>query len=157
MTMSVEELQSKWIDVCIEKGLTLDAFSLSNALPLIFHGDQHIVLSNQTLELQSLNPSHVNEVYITEQELRRLWTERSLGLLGKPISKFDISEALLLVEDDEDKSLLEESSSSTHLEMKEMQSVVDVETAEIFITETVLISSLYEVFHIDSGASTTMG
>ena len=142
MKLSVEELQSKWIDVCIEKGYTFDAFSLSNALPLIYDGDQHIVLSNQTLELQLLNPSHVQEVYVTEQELKRLWSERSLSLLSKSISQFNIADALLLIDDEEDMSLLEDPSQNpteSSLPRKVGRSS-DIEEAEVYITESVILS-----------------
>ena len=139
MKLSVEELQSKWIDVCIEKGYAFDAFSLPNALPLIYGGDQHVVLSNQTLELQILNPTHVQEIYVTEQELRRLWSERSLHLLSKSISQFNIADALLLIDDEEDLSLLEDVSQKPS-ESLTKKSVRDIDDAEVYITESVIIS-----------------
>ena len=140
MKLSVEELQSKWIDVCIEKGYTFDAFSLPNALPLIYDADQHIVLSNQTLELQLLNPSNVHEIYVTEQELKRLWSERSLHLLSKSISEFNIADALLLIDDEEDVSLLEDVSQKPTAPLsRKGERKSDIDDAEIYITESVIL------------------
>ena len=46
------------------------------------------------------------EIYITEQELKRLWLENADKPLGKPFDSFKVEDALLLVDDEEDEILL---------------------------------------------------
>ena len=72
-----------------------------------------------------------DEIYITESELKRLWVENSYKSMGKSVDKFNLEEALLLIEDAEDEVMnnLEESD----------EPVVNIEDAEIFITKTVTL------------------
>ena len=44
--------------------------------------------------------------YITEQELRRIWSEASDTAMGKPLSSFSVEEALLLLPDKEADDLM---------------------------------------------------
>jgi len=98
ITVTSEELQAKWIDACIEQSRPkdMDLFSLPAVLPMLLREDSMVTLVNKTAEGI---PSE--EVYVTEQELRRLWAEASLTSMGKSLSKFDVQEALLLLPDEE--------------------------------------------------------
>jgi hypothetical protein len=135
MIMSVEELQSKWIDVCIERSSTpqeMNAFTIMKALPLILQEDMHVVLVNKTLE--AINQQSVEDIYVTEQELQRIWVETSSLPFGKPIHLYNTKDALLLlVEDDlsamDDDAVENVSMSTTQSDDKE----VDI----IYVTDTV--------------------
>jgi hypothetical protein len=143
--MSVEELQSKWIDLCIETSRPYDmsSFSIGAALPLIYSEDVHVELVNKTLDaINSLTSTNgQDDIYITQQELIRLWNEASLLPMGKQIGSFTIQEALLLLDLEEDMAILSgsdmmdvgEGSKSSQLEMKRAS---DAEP-ELYITAAV--------------------
>lgn len=123
----------------------MNAFSLFAALPLIYREDVQVALSNTTLQIQSQSS---DEIYITEQELKRIWSEKSQLPFGKAITKFDLKEALLLVEDEEDVqffqaddgNVLETSIVPVRSSQVSLATDVDLDDAEIYVVEEVLTS-----------------
>jgi len=103
VSVAVEELQAKWIDRCIEQSRPkdMDLFSLRAAIPLLLREDSLVVFHNATSEM-----ADSDEIYVTEAELRRLWIEASGTAMGKPVDKFTVDDALLLLTDEEDEVLL---------------------------------------------------
>ena len=99
--LTVEELKSRWLDRCIERSRPEDmsAFSLKRALALLVREDTVVELVNKTEDLVSKSGS---EVFVTESELRRIWTEQSLRAMGRAASLFSVEESLLLVPDEDD-------------------------------------------------------
>lgn len=116
--ITVEELQAKWIDICIEQSRPkdMDHFCLKSVLPMLLRDDSLVMFTNKTAET-----AYSGELYVTEQELKRLWAEASLQAMGKGIDKFTIEEALLLLTDDEDDMLLDIDNSVQldHIELTE--------------------------------------
>ena len=104
VSITVEELQAKWIDICIEQSRPkdMDMFCLRSVLPLLLREDTIVHFINKTAE-----EADSNQIYVTEQELKRLWTEASTSALGKAVDKFSVEEALLLLTDDDDDALLD--------------------------------------------------
>lgn len=105
-SVSVDDLQARWIDVCIERGEAFDMrlFSLARCLPLAFRRDAHVVVVNKTAELKGARQQQQmqsEELFVTEQELRRLWSAARDG------DAFDVREALLLLLDEEDRDFLD--------------------------------------------------
>ena len=108
--LTVEELKSKWIDICIEQNApeAIDTFSIAAVLPLVVRENEMVQLVNRSaeaVELSMLNDDNAIE-YVTEQELERIWRESSLLPMGKGIDAYDCKSALLLLRDDEDESLI---------------------------------------------------
>lgn len=103
VTVTVEELQPKWIDICIEQKRPndVDLFCLRSVLPLLLREDSIVLFTNKTAET-----ADSGEIYVTELELRRLWAEKSQQAMGKGMDKFDLEEALLLLTDEEDDMLM---------------------------------------------------
>lgn len=110
IVMTMEELQAKWIDICIEQSRPqdMDAFSLLNVLPLVVRENEFVVLVNSTADaIEKTTVADASSVlFITEQELQRMWQKTSLGPMGKNAGAFDAKFALLLVNDEEDELLI---------------------------------------------------
>jgi hypothetical protein len=110
--MTMEELQAKWIDMCIEQSRPqdMDAFSLLNMLPLVTKEHEFVVLVNRSAEaiekIKDATSDANSVIYVTEQELQRVWKEASLTGMGKPVDSFDAKFALLLLNDEEDNHLV---------------------------------------------------
>ena len=119
ITMTMEELQAKWIDICIEQSRPqdMDAFSLLNVLPLVAREHEFVVLVNKSAEaIEKTTAADASSIiFITDQELMRLWQKASLGPMGKPLDAFDSKHALLLINDEEDDSLIGEEYSSENV------------------------------------------
>ena len=108
--LTVEELKSKWIDICIEQNApdAIDTFSIAAVLPLVVRENEMVQLVNKSaeaVEISILNDDNAIE-YVTEQELERIWRESSLLPMGKGIDTYDCKSALLLLRDDDDESLI---------------------------------------------------
>ena len=108
--LTVEELKSKWIDICIEQNTpeAIDTFSIAAVLPLVVRENEMVQLVNKSaeaVEISLLNDDNAIE-YVTEQELERIWRESSLLPMGKGVDTYDCKSALLLLHDDEDESLI---------------------------------------------------
>jgi len=110
--LTVEELKSKWIDICIEQNTpeAIDTFSIAAVLPLVVRENEMVQLVNKTAEAveSSLLTDDSAIEYVTEQELERIWRESSLLPMGKGVNTYDCKSALLLLRDDEDESLIGE-------------------------------------------------
>ena len=75
---------------------------------------------NELLELESseatqddskdTNKDEIDEVYLTETELIRLWQENSFRPFGKKVQNFHIKESLLLLPDDDEEDIMGEDS-----------------------------------------------
>lgn len=110
IVMTMEELQAKWIDICIEQSRPqdMDAFSLLNVLPLVVKEHQYVVLVNNSADaIEKTTATDASSIiYITDQELQRIWQKSSLGPMGKSADAFDSKNALLLINDEEDEILM---------------------------------------------------
>lgn len=110
IVMTMEELQAKWIDICIEQSRPqdMDAFSLLNVLPLIIREHEYVVLVNNSADaIEKRTATDASSIiYITDQELNRMWVKASLGPMGKPLDAYDAKHALLLLNDEEDELLM---------------------------------------------------
>jgi len=110
--MTMEELQAKWIDMCIEQSRPqdMDNFSLLNMLPLVIKEHEFVVLVNKSAEaiekIKDATSDANSVIYVTEQELQRVWKEASATGMGKPVDSFDAKYALLLLNDEEDNHLV---------------------------------------------------
>ena len=132
VVLTVEELKSKWIDICIEQSRPedMDSFSIASVLPLVVRENELVELVNRTAEAIESSLLHDDSAieYITEQELARLWKESSLLPMGKSANAFDCKSALLLLRDEEDASLMGEDSVA----------VADQERAKVTISDSEL-------------------
>lgn len=101
---TIDELNSKWIDICIDESRPndLNSFTLVKIIPYLLQNHLKIQIVDENFEqFESIEDS---EVFITEAELRNLWQLKSMTALGKPIESFDVQTALLLVEDESDEN-----------------------------------------------------
>ena len=152
IVMTMEELQAKWIDICIEQSRPqdMDSFSLLNVLPLVVREHEFIVLVNKSAEaIEKTTAADASSViFITDQELQRLWEKASLGPMGKPLETFDSKHALLLINDEEDEILIGEEYSETVLSLPSqlMSRAHDLKTEiDAFDSES------FEAEELDSG------
>lgn len=132
VSISEEELYKKWKEICIseDKSAEIDNFSLGLIIPLFGQDNTHIVLQNRKSTYDN------DEIYITEQELNRVWREASLLPFGKPSSEYNIEDALLLVTDEEDEEILR-ASCSTDLISATMIKSLDIDVnpeTELYVT-----------------------
>lgn len=134
VTVSEEELLKKWKEMCISTNKLdeSDKFSLGLIIPFFGQDDTHIVLQSRL----SSHDISTDEIYITEQELHRIWLEASLLPFGKPSAEYNSEDALLLVNDEEDEEILS-SISSTDIISLSNSKVLDIDLApetELYIT-----------------------
>lgn len=94
--VDVDDLVEKWIKACLDKGIApkRNEFTLKKALPLVLTPNYTIELVNNT----QVEDSSVT--FVTEEELRRIWRENMHSALGKPMDKYVMEEAILLLEDE---------------------------------------------------------
>ena len=126
--VDVDMLMEKWVEHCVDQNTPekVHEFSISAALPLL-NTTQPVQLVNSTLEAQN---EHRSVVYISEEELRRLWIRNAHKTTGKPQSQFSIAEALLLLHDEEDAGIIGE-------EESEEEAEAEAEVEEVIVTEKV--------------------
>jgi hypothetical protein len=113
MKVSYDELQAKWIEICMDqsKEADMDSFSFSKIIHLIKKENTLVEITNDVINpLDNLN----NEIYITEQELQNAWLESSKTAMGKLIDKFNIKESLLLLDDEEYTDLMDNYTEETN-------------------------------------------
>lgn len=104
--MTDEELKTEWKSILKElKKSTKLPFYLRNVLPAFYSGQSVFKLTSAEEDKKLLAE---DEVYLTESELKRLWQETSFRAFGKPITKFNILEALLLLPDEEEEDVMGE-------------------------------------------------
>jgi hypothetical protein len=145
IVMTMEELQAKWIDICIEQSRPqdMDAFSLLNVLPLVVKEHQYVVLVNNSADaIEKTTATDASSIiYITDQELQRIWQKASLGPMGKPADTFDSKNALLLINDEEDEILMgveeKEVNESLRPLAHQLKSEIDSFDASSFIAEEI--------------------
>ena len=152
IVMTMEELQAKWIDICIEQSRPqdMDSFSLLNVLPLVVREHEFVVLVNKSAEaIEKTTATDASSiVFITEQELQRLWQKGSLGPMGKPLDAFDCKNALLLINDEEDDILVGVESGETVLSLpSQLLSVAQSLRTDIAAFD----ASSFEAEEIDGG------
>jgi hypothetical protein len=107
--MDTSALMNMWIDICVENSRPEDMnnFSLRTVLPKLLREDTVLELYNGEEDEESDINDNSNQVnYITEQELRRIWSQASNSAMGKPLSAFSVEEALLLLPDAEADELM---------------------------------------------------
>ena len=152
IVMSMEELQAKWIDICIEQSRPqdMDAFSLLNVLPLVVKEHEFIVLVNKSAEaIEKTTAADASSIiFITDQELQRLWEKASLGPMGKSLDSFDSKHALLLINDEEDDILIGETSSETVLSLP---SQLMTRAQNLKVEIDTLNAEAFEMEEIDGG------
>lgn len=114
VVISEEELQEKWIDICIEESRPGDMskVTLSRILPSIMRDDVIIKLENREENvLQYIDDSDI--IYVTEQELLEIWESASTEPMGKSVEEFDVEQALLLLPDEDYEDLIVNSGKSS--------------------------------------------
>eukprot|EP01041_Mallomonas_annulata_P006161 gene6161-12476_t len=132
-TVSVEELAAKWIDKTGSHDKDINSFSLEDALPFLIQEDCHVGLANRTVD--NMNELSEDEIYITEQELQRLWLEASVLPFGKPMKDFDLEESLLLLPDEDYDIIMGGSNQADILKEIQKYDINSSEEPEIFVTE----------------------
>jgi len=109
LQVDVNVLKEEWVQHCADQNQSEKAneFSIAAALPLLnlTNANQTVQLFNATLEAENEQKS---VTYISEEELKRLWIRNSHKTTGKPLSQFNIAEALLLLQDEEDTEFVAE-------------------------------------------------
>lgn len=113
VVVSEAELKAKWIDICIDESRPddLNSISLKRLVPLIIRDDAIVQLENKTAELAESTDS--KEIFITEQELLRVWTTASTEPMGRSLDSFTLEDALLLIDDDYIDEIMGENDSSS--------------------------------------------
>jgi hypothetical protein len=122
--VSLQKLQEQWLNYCIEHNRPNDAgsFDIGIASRLACREDAFVVIEDECARGNGHgerngegerveNDAHgttasSSETYLTEQQLRQLWSEQSAEPLGKPAAAFSVREALLLLPDSDDALLL---------------------------------------------------
>lgn len=94
---------AKWKSLCIEQNRPheIENFSIEKVLPHLPGANTDVVelvLSNDNREVEN--------IFVTEEELERLWTASSMLAFGKGIEKFTIHEALLLLNDEDELAIM---------------------------------------------------
>ena len=146
--LDVRELNEKWIDVCIDESRPqdLNSYSLAKVLPYVIDQWHTIQLVNSSSE--QLSVQDIPETFITEKELLNIWLLNSNLPFGKKAESFTAKDALLLIEDEEEKDIMGDSSlESTNLATKstiESDEVLGLEDPEFIIT-TQVSSVIYAV------------
>jgi hypothetical protein len=139
--ISLEEVKQKWINrPKIGDTIEEKPFSLDNVIPLLVDDNcSYISLYNDTPE--NGNVLSEDEVYITEQELQRIWLEASVLPFGKPMESFNIEQSLLLLPDDDDDNdfYINDVSDIEENDVNKLQNfdMDSTEDTEIFVTSQV--------------------
>jgi hypothetical protein len=115
-TMTVKDLYKKWVELQKSGKLpTSDSklIPLNDLLPFIWTDveSRDIELLDDGAAVKGVLPGYddkeYNEpVFVTENELVRLWNEGSVKAFGKGMDKFDVQEALLLLDDRTDEYIM---------------------------------------------------
>ena len=81
----------------------------------------------------------VEEIYVAEKELKRLWLQASDTAMGKSMDKYNTEEALLLIADAEVDIMLDEDDDDEHMPPASMdKNKGDIEESEIYVSSTEL-------------------
>jgi hypothetical protein len=99
--MSMDDVKSK-IGKSKTKGIT-SSQHMEAILDIAMEQKTHILLTDSTPA--STEP----DIYVTESELRKLWSSKSEKNMGQRVGSFELLDALLLLEDDDDAFMAEES------------------------------------------------
>lgn len=104
--LDINELNEKWIDICIDESRPndLNSFSLSKVLPYVMKEYHTLQLVNSSID--PLVSENRTEIFITEKELENIWLMNANLPMGKSIEKFNIKDSLLLLEDEEDREIM---------------------------------------------------
>ena len=105
-----EELQAKWIDLCIDENTPedMDNFCLSRIIPHICKDNKLVVIENKTAAILDENGGEEDTIYITEQELESLWKEtygQAFNIKNED-DGFNLLDALLVVDDEDSIQIL---------------------------------------------------
>jgi len=107
LEMSEVELREEWKNILKQlKKSTKLPFYLRNVLPA-FYSNQ-VIFKVTSDDENKPSDDDQKELYLTEIELRRLWQEISFKSFGKPITKFNILDSLLLLPDEEEEDVMGE-------------------------------------------------
>ena len=128
--LSVDDIKKKWKSK--NKKADNSLFSLETALPYLTQENSHIALVNETLD--KLNQLSEDEIYITEQELQRIWKEASVRPFGKPMESFDIKESLLLLPDEDYDIVMGGDTAMDFIHIDEAEIEEEIIEPELFIT-----------------------
>lgn len=151
--INIEELKSKWIDICIENSNpdAFDKFSYSNILPIILKGDKLVAIEDKNSVMTANSNSNSNllssAITITEEELLLLWKSSSaLSTEFFNTKNFTVENALLLINDVEALDLIGDDSATTSNSNSILASITSSindeiveEDPELVITNQVLI------------------
>jgi len=115
LVLTVEDLNSRWIDICIDESRPddLKAFSLTKIIPLILKDCRNFQIIDSVSQYS--NSLADSEIFVTEKELQNIWIRRSNEPMGKILDAFNIKDALLEIVDEEDIELMEHRPSDTHI------------------------------------------
>ena len=104
--VDINELNEKWIDICIDESRPndLNKFSLSKVLPYVMKEYHTLQLVNSSIN--SLVSDNKTDIFITEKELENIWLMNANLPMGKSIEKFSIKDSLLLLDDEEDLEIM---------------------------------------------------
>ena len=129
-------LNEKWIDICVEQSRPqdMDKYALRTILPLLMREDSVLELHNDRQD-----GSNDEEIFITEQELKKVWAQASHTAMGKPESSFCVEEALLLLPDEEVDDVMFEGINDDSV-AAEAAALLKKEDTELYVTEQELES-----------------
>ncbi len=136
VVIDASTLNEKWIDICVEQSRPqdMDKYALRTILPLLLREDSVLELHSDRGE-----SSTDEEVFITEQELKKVWARASHTAMGKPESSFTIEEALLLLPDEEADDVMFDGAHDGSV-AAEAAALLKSEDTELYITEQELES-----------------
>ena len=111
---------------------------LSLAMENYHESGRHVVLDNED-DTDEREGDVTEEIYVTEQELKRLWLQTSDTAMGKSMDKFNTEEALLLIADSEEDIMIDEdddnnNSNNEGQDISIENSKIDIEEKEIYVT-----------------------
>ena len=93
----------------------------------------HVVLENGADSADEIE-QNVEEVYVTENELKKMWLRRSDTAMGKSMDTFSTEESLLLIADTEEDIMQDEDVNEYHTPQMIDQDEEIMEENEIYVT-----------------------
>jgi len=143
LNFTMSEMKLEWKKYCRVNKIPLKSPIDLSKLLISLYGPDYVlnILTPPLVEFESIEPKTIHngskpccfedgpsddETILSAKDLRRLWRDASFTVLGQSAGEFNISQSLLLVNDEDDNALLQFSSSdfTEHNETRLQETVI---------------------------------
>jgi hypothetical protein len=135
--VDVDSLVEEWIEKCIAEGRSANRqqFTLKSAVPLAAAKGPLVELVNKTLDREQTKDKTVT--YVTSKELENIWKANTFRAMGKPMESFDEDEAMMMLDDEDERELLGAEEVAESLEDTEQETII---TLQVMLVQSSLLA-----------------